>query len=303
MATKQTELVTKWLDGRLSDAELEQSIGREELLKYKQIVDEVDRWTPERESLVLVPEAITQLPKQGKERQMNLWLPLSIAASALLMLATTVWFFTTSDHTEYTADSGETKEILLPDGKSTLILASTATVKWTEESWSARERALTLEGKGFLQVEKGSPFTVNTPNGTVEVLGTSFEVHAFENALQVTCYQGKVKATAVDQQSVIVNGGEGHLYYQGQWEAKTEVSGDKPQWLSSESSFNNAPLSQVIKTLEAEYDLKIDTGKINMDRRFTGSFPNDKLETALKIIFEPLNITYELKTDWLYLSE
>lgn len=272
-------------------------------LKYKQIVDEVDRWTPDRESLVFSTDTLTNLPKQVKERPINLWLPLSMAASVLVVLITAIWFFTISDQTTYFAASDETREILLPDGKSVLILASGATVKWTEESWSANHRELTLEGKGFLQVEKGDPFIVHTPSGKVEVLGTSFEVHEFENGLQVTCYQGKVKATAADQQSVLINGGEAYLYYQGQWEGKMEVSGEKPQWLNNESSFNNAPLSQVIKTLESEYELKIDTGNINMDRRFTGSFPNDELETALKIIFEPLNITYELKTDWLYLSE
>ncbi|MEQ9377493.1 MAG: FecR domain-containing protein [Imperialibacter sp.] len=293
--------LARWANGELSEEELKEHFAREDLLKFRQILDEVDSWTPGLETDVFSADAVTRQQKQGKVRR--LWLPLSVAASVLMILAAGIWFINLPGQVTHTTVAGETREILLPDGQSTITLAANSSVSWTDESWSATQRQLTLEGKGFLQVEEGSPFTVTTSTGKVEVLGTRFEVHEFESGMQVSCYQGRVKATAANQPSVIVNGGEGHLYYQGQWEAKKEVSGAGPQWLNNESSFENAPLRQVIKTLESEYGLKTDAGAVNLSRRFTGSFPNNNLDEALRLVFIPLSINYELKDDRLYLSE
>ncbi|WOK07350.1 FecR domain-containing protein [Imperialibacter roseus] len=293
--------LAKWLNGELSEEELREHFTPEDLLKFRQILDEVDRWTPDLETEVFSPEVVTRQEKQGKVRR--LWLPLSVAASILILLAAGILFINKSDQVRYATAAGETRDIALPDGRSTIILAANSSVSWTDKSWSAAQRQVNLKGKGFLQVEEGSPFIVNTSSGKVEVLGTSFEVHEFESGLQVNCYQGTVKATVTGQSPMMVNAGESYLYFEGQWEAKAEVSDAAPQWLNNESSFENAPLRQVIKTLESEYNLKTDAGTINLSRRFTGSFPNNNLDEALRLVFVPLSITYELKGDRLYLSE
>jgi transmembrane sensor len=293
--------LAKWLNGELSEEELKAHFTPEDLQKFSQILDEVDRWTPDLETVVFSPEAITRQQKQGKVRR--LWLPLSIAASILMLLAAGIFIINRSDEVRYATAAGETRDITLPDGQSNIVLAANSSVTWTDKSWSAVQRQVHLTGKGFLQVDEGSPFIVDTSVGKVEVLGTRFEVQEFESGLQVNCYQGKVKATVAGQSPVMVNAGESYLYFEGQWEAKTEISGAGPQWLNNESSFQNAPLRQVIKTLESEYGLKTNAGTINLSRRFTGSFPNNNLDEALRLVFVPLSIAYELKDDRLYLSE
>ncbi len=46
--------------------------------------------------------------------------------------------------------------------------------------------------EGFFKVQKGNKFIVHTPAGDVEVMGTSFNVFAREEASKVSCVTGKL---------------------------------------------------------------------------------------------------------------
>lgn len=295
--------LNKWLSGSISDAEVKKSIGSEDVLKYEQILEEVNKWVPDNDSLIFDPKHITDQVKETKVRSLNMWIPTSIAASILIVISAMLWFFVSSDVTTYSTELAEKKEILLPDGKSKITLASNSEVSWSDDDWELNERTLSLSGKAFFEVEKGGSFEVNMINGKVEVLGTTFEIEEFEEGLNVVCYEGTVKATAKDEQSVIVEGGEGYLYYKGKWEDRIEIVDSLPAWLEGETKFKKAPLIQVIKSIEKQYEIKVIIGSVNLERRFTGSFPNDKLELVLKIVFDTFNIEHELKGDKLYLSE
>jgi transmembrane sensor len=299
MAENQDENIARWLSGELNDAEAEALIGQEAFAKYQQIIGEIDRWTPDNKPLDLTPEMITE---KGKVVNFNRWSYISIAATVLITMFVGLWLINNQE-TSYYAELGTTKEIVLPDGVSKVILASNAEVSWKDSNWNDEERSLNLTGKAFFKVNPGSPFTVNTNSGNVQVLGTSFEVDEFSGSLSVKCFEGKVRATATNKKHVIVKGGESFLHHNGNWEDKKPISGEGPKWLNAESAFSNAPLAQVFKALEDQYDVEIVIGKVKTNRRFTGTIPNDNLEVALQLIFNPLKIKYELKDQKVYLSE
>lgn len=300
MADLSENELNKWLNGELSDADFAKEAGRESFLKYQQILSEVDNWTPDNQPFSLDLKEITHRPKVVK---LNPWIYMSAAASVLLVVFLSVWYFTRTEVFEYTAETGEIQEILLPDGVSKAILASGSTLKWSESDWNDAHRNLELKGKGYFQVNPGSPFTVNTSSGNVTVLGTSFEVDQFGSDFSVSCFEGKVKATSKSGKETIVSKGKSFIYFQNQWEANPDLTGTAPAWLADETKFENAPLEQVLQTLKAEYGLVIISDKIKTDRRYSGTIPNDNLELALRLIFTPLKITYELKEKTLYLSE
>lgn len=300
MADLSENELNKWLNGELSDADLEKAAGKDNLLKYRQILTEVDNWTPDTKPFALDMEAIMHRPKVIK---LNPWFYMSAAASVILVIFLSVWYFTKTDSYEYTAAAGEIQEILLPDGVSKAILSAGSTLKWDENDWNEKHRDLHLIGKGYFQVNPGSPFTVNTSSGNVTVLGTSFEVDQFESDFSVACFEGKVKAIAKSGEETIVSKGKSFTYYNKSWEANPDLNSAEPAWLSNETKFENAPLAQVLKTLQSEYGLEIHSDKIKTDRRYSGTIPNDNLDLALKLIFTPLKITYELKEKTLYLSE
>jgi len=50
-----------------------------------------------------------------------------------------------------------------------------------------------LFGKAYFDVDKGKTFTVKTDLGTVQVLGTRFDVESRDSIFKVVCYEGSVK--------------------------------------------------------------------------------------------------------------
>ena len=296
------EQLQKWLNGELSEDELKKTVSPDDLLKFKQILEEVDRWVPDNDPLIFHPNEVTQLAKETKTRSIQRWIPLSVAASVLL-IASFIWMFVTKDVTRHSTGVAEIKEITLPDGKSIVMLAANSEVSWNKKDWESNNRVLGMKGKALYDVESGSPFLVNSSNGTVEVLGTTFEVDDFQEGMNVICFEGKVRATTTNGESVVANGGESYLYFEDNWEDRIEINVTKPDWLTNVTRFEKAPLIQVIKSLEQHYDLKIVVGVVSLKRRFTGSFPNDNLDTALKLVFGSLDISYQQKGDEIHLSE
>ena len=73
-------------------------------------------------------------------------------------------------------------------------------------------------------------------------------------------------------------------------------------WLDNESIFNSIPYSEVIAEFERQYDVKIITKDIDTDILFTGGFTHKNIETSLKSITLPLQLTYQIKDDTIILK-
>ncbi|MDP4820086.1 MAG: FecR family protein, partial [Saprospiraceae bacterium] len=136
------------------------------------------------------PESAT--PKQSRLR---LLLPLAVAASmAVLLIAR---FLLTDDALSIQTTIGESLVYTLPDG-STVTLNALSSVRFDPDGWS-ENRSLELQGEAYFEVRKGSSFEVLTPDGTITVLGTAFNVFAREGAFKVVCFEGKVRVAANNQ--------------------------------------------------------------------------------------------------------
>ncbi|WP_425392982.1 FecR family protein [Ekhidna sp.] len=300
------ENVSKWLNGEITEEELIKHIGREEALKYIQIVKEVDQWVPDQSKHLFDPKEITAQPK-AKLRSIRPWFGYAAAAIIFLSIVSYFWVIMGDSTVTFSSQTGEVRSIELPDG-STVTLASNSEISWDEEEWGkvvamkekrlksgSASRKLKLRGKALFEVEKGAPFSVESSVGTVEVLGTTFEVDDFEEGLNVVCFEGRVRAKPKKtSKSVTISGGEGYLFFKGRWENKRTITDDEPVWLQNQTKFENAPLSQVIKNLEKIYGITIDKGNVEITRRFTGTIPNNKLNVALKLVFTPFKVDYKV---------
>ena len=70
-----------------------------------------------------------------------------------------------------------------------------------------------------------------------------------------------------------------------------------PSWVQDESTFSNAPLKQVIKALEKQYNIVINAKNVDGDMRFTGSFTHTNVKIALRTVFESLEIKFAFKDE------
>jgi ferric-dicitrate binding protein FerR (iron transport regulator) len=63
-------------------------------------------------------------------------------------------------------------------------------------------------------------------------------------------------------------------------------------WMDGVFRFKNAPLSDVIASIQRQFDVKIRLGKQFAKERFTGGYNNEDLEKALKVINTVLGSEY-----------
>ena len=147
-------------------------------------------------------------------------------------------------------------------------------------------------GEAFFDVEGGSPFMVQTVNGTVEVLGTQFNVRAWGDQIQVECYEGKVGVTKGSQTSILERNDAVRISDKVETYAITHT---QPMWETGSSRFYNENLVQVFEELERQFTVEVTNLVLN--RTFTGIFTHQDLELALQEVCTPLKLTYELSAD------
>lgn len=302
---EENRAIIQWLDGDLSDEEIQKVLPREDLLAYRQILHEVDSWTPDNDQQIFDVTEITRAAPQEetKVRKINSWMPMSIAASVVVLIVAGVYFFSGFGTTEYVADNGTSLEVNLPDGISTVTLAAGSAIQWEDDAWSENGRKMTIEGKAYFKVGKGSPFVVSAATGTVEVLGTEFEVSGFEETFIVACYEGKVRATAADQQKITLAAGEESVYHKDAWAPKRNTNGDLPPWFAEKLEFKDTSLEEVFAKLEKTYEVKIVAGDVNLQQKYTGNVPTNNLKASMKLVLTSFNIKYKTIGKTLYLSK
>jgi ferric-dicitrate binding protein FerR (iron transport regulator) len=177
-----------------------------------------------------------------------------------------------------------------------LILNAGSTLSYHPFDW-INNRQVFLEGEAFFEVKKGSDFQVETSQGTVEVLGTSFNVFARAEKFTVKCFTGKVKVKSEELEKVM-EPGEG---IRTDDHRKTESFNFKPNqekdWRTGEFYFEDVPLEEVLKELQRQFDLRLEVQANLANREYTGQFSRSDLNEALKMVFLPMDLKYEYRQD------
>jgi len=123
-------------------------------------------------------------------------------------------FFTSCSNGVKTANNFEVVD--LPDG-STAFLNHNSSLNFDEDF---NPRRVEIQGEVFLSVTEGeAPFTVSTPLGEVEVLGTEFNVKTTADDLEVEVEEGTVELKTKSHHDKIGRGQRGS-YHKGESEIK-----------------------------------------------------------------------------------
>lgn len=294
--------LAKWLQGDLSDSELNKLRESGDIQDYENIVKEIDTWKvrdlnldqsyDELKSKVASHKSEAKVISLKSRRTM--WL--SIAATITILIASYVVFINMNSSVDtftYATAAGEQKDIELPDGTE-IVLGGKTTLSFDKNAYDG-DRTVELKGSAYFKVIKGDDFKVKLDQGTVQVLGTKYDIRSSDQYFSVQCYEGKVSVKSNNDNLDVLTKGMGLHYIKGQKFESFNVDGDAPDWINQKSSFKNTPLIEVVDALEGQYGLEIDFGDIDTDRRYTGSFVNHDMQLALKLVFEPLNIEFKLE--------
>ncbi|WP_282081463.1 FecR family protein [Aquimarina algiphila] len=285
------DFLGKWLSGELSNEERKAFENSEDYLAYKDILKGVERL--ERPVFDVekglkeqkIYNASYNKSKSSKVIKLRTWMYSAAAVILVIIGLRTIFFQDVRIRTEM----AQTQTITLPDN-SVVTLNADSSLKYDKDSFT-EDRVLQLQGEAFFDVSKGSTFTVSTKNGEITVLGTEFDVYSRNKKLEVHCFEGKVSVKK-DDNEVILTQGKATRSNENESLSLFEITKLKPDWLHGKSSFYEVSLDQLIKELERQYNIKINTGNVDVKRVFTGFFNHDDLETALRTSFDPMNISY-----------
>ncbi|MFC1555344.1 FecR family protein [candidate division KSB1 bacterium] len=191
--------------------------------------------------------------------------------AAVLILCVLVPYFVLQKTNEQPAENlievyvenGETKEVLLPDGSEVLLDAGSI-LTYPEEFQDTRE--ITLTGEGYFEVVRNpeKPFEVQAQHAVIKVLGTKFNVRAWDRTegVKVAVSEGRVSlqsAENANRDPVIITANQvSFMGTNGSISAPVDVNIDNfLSWANRDLEFHDVYLKEIISQLERWYDLRI----------------------------------------------
>ncbi len=296
--------LARWLDGSLSPDELRAFEQSEDYVLYAKIARESSHLKPPSWNKQASWENIEQATTK-KGRRIALKPILYMAAASLALLLAAIFLFQDDSMQEYATLVKEKRNIELPDG-SKVSLNAASNIRFEENSF-LKDRRIQLEGEAFFEVEKGSSFIVETAQGQVEVLGTSFNVLARNQYFQVQCYTGKVGVESkASNKNSILEAGDRIAYTADRITNQTRLKEalEQPAWKGGHSVFIDADIQEVLDELARQYEIDIQTDRSTIfSGRFNGGFPHTNLNTALEIICRAIQYEYTIDGKLVRLSE
>lgn len=189
--------------------------------------------------------------------------------------------------------------LTLPDG-SKLWMNAESSVRFPV-AFNGKSREIEFEGEGYFEVAPAYsqghkiPFVVNVNGRKVEVLGTHFNIMAYDNeaAMETTLLEGSVK---------VINGTKANILKPGQ-QASSDKNGkiridlspdiDKViAWKSGKFVFDETNIRQVMRQLTRWYDVEVEYVGDVLDYDFSGGITR---YTNVSEVLKMLELTGALK--------
>lgn len=189
-----------------------------------------------------------------------------------------------------TTTRGEQYAVILPDGSRAWLNAGSSLRFPT--AFQGKERTVRLTGEGYFEIapDKDKPFTVTVNDMRVNVLGTSFNIHAYEDEsiVTTTLVEGRVRVTR-EQSSVLLRPGQ-QAVLNGSSPAPAIRVGEADMdaalaWKNGLFEFSSADMRTVMLELSRWYDVETSfTGKMP-GWHFSGAIERDiPLSKVLKML-------------------
>ena len=221
----------------------------------------------------------------------------SFAVVGTILIVMSVIWLRSSSLKIYETAKGQHSTITLQD--STEVILNYMSELKVNRSPFEKARHVALKGEALFQVRRnGTPFIITTDIGTIQVLGTQFNVRVRDDKMEVAVLSGSVKVSVnksgVDS-SIILTKGQIVVCDKGHY---PEVPGllpfsDYPGWTRGKFMFYRMNLLSVCKEMELQFDvvIRIKTPQLN-NVTITGIVNGQSVEAALTTLTQLTGNTY-----------
>lgn len=189
-------------------------------------------------------------------------------------------------------------EMKLPDG-SRVWLNAASSLRFPTV-FSGKSRNVVLTGEAYFEIapDKNMPFTVETENTRVEVLGTRFNVMAYEEEAKTrtTLLEGSVKVASGNENKLLKPGQQAQLdKSEGNWRI-TETDGEEAiAWKNGFFQFHSDDIGTIMRQLGRWYDVEIGyAGKVP-GGHYSGSISRQTLLSQVLAMLEMNDVHFRIE--------
>ena len=173
-----------------------------------------------------------------------------------------------------------------------------------EERMGGR-REIRLHGEAYFEVQRDMkrPFLVRTDGVDVTVLGTSFEVSAYDTAeaVLVRVRSGRVRVEAGGE-SLEIGAGEHALFHKERHFLERKAAPPAEVWGLSILQFEGASMTKVAEQLQRIYKVRIEISNQAIAHcMLTAEFDDETINTILSVIAETFGLQVERNADGTYI--
>ena len=201
----------------------------------------------------------------------------------------------------------------VPNGQRVSLTLSDGTKVWLNSHskftyparFSSKERDVKLEGEGFFEVahNEKSPFVVHADLLHVKVLGTKFNVRAYdEEPSSITLAEGKVEvATNDNEHKVTLKPNEQVTYSKkgGLIVNKSVNASLTKSWTLGEAAYINKQLADIVSDLERRFNVHITVEDPELTKEvFTSRFKETAtIDQVLTLLKDTRKLDYKIQGD------
>lgn len=235
-----------------------------------------------------------------------------------------------------------TKQVSVPYGAPEKQILPDSTVVWLNagsrisyaDNFAEENREIWLEGEACFEVrsDAGQPFIVRAGNVVIHVLGTKFNIKAYddENKIETTLINGKLQVQIADnpdkkivlapnEKLTVINrrfdiqGGDLKKQKELSFQVKEVVPlqteeplSEIPEiaWLQDKLAFQNEQFGELAKGLERRYNVHIifKDGRL-MEERLNGILENESIGKAMQLLQMTTPFHYLIRGDTVFLRQ
>lgn len=294
------ELLMKYIKGETTPEEREKVVrwldeDPEHIHQYHSLrkLYDISLWSPIEESQQEEKQTRTLKP---------VWIEfLKVAAVILITFLGTKAFF------DWKEDPVKMQTVIVPAGQRAELLLADGTKVWLNsrsklkfpDRFQKDARNVELDGEGYFEVthKEEAPFTVHTSRYDVKVLGTEFNVKAYnsKNQFESSLLKGSVEVSNMNKSQVVRLRPDEQVISDGSQLIRSVIL-DKNyfRWKEGLLCLDDESIGGLIDKLELYYDVKIIVQQASlMKYHYSGKFRiSDGVEHVLKVLQLKHKFTY-----------
>jgi transmembrane sensor len=195
---------------------------------------------------------------------------------------------------------GRVFSLVLSDG-SRIWLNSESSIKYPAK-FGDKQRKVIVTGEVYFDIKSdGRKFIVETPGYSVNVIGTKFNISAYENdqIISTTLVEGSVSIVTDENSEFVISPGEQFtLEKSSKTVSVKQVDVNKYVcWINNELKLDKNSLQDIFKVLQRRYDIDVFFSKENAKlEKYSGDIPlNDNLNVILDQISKVSDIEFQIE--------